>query len=122
MIINRYKQCVGITLFRWFRYKVELWFCPKGFKIKEHCHPSQDIELIFIKGSAVFHRRLLCTDTIDSKEVNWWDQFIKFTVKSYHSHWFEVSDKMLVFLNIEKWHEGEKVTSAAKDFQLVNPI
>ena len=116
-IFNKHETCFGITLFRLGRWRSELWFCPRGYVIKEHTHPTEEVELIYLFGNAVFHRRNLITKKLDSAAVSQKNIGRRFTIRYFHSHWFEVSDRMLVFMNIQRFHPGCSVVSAAVDFK-----
>lgn len=123
-LINRHEKCLGITLFRFKQFRLEIWFCPKGYSIEEHCHPSQDIELMYLYGEATFCRRRILNwkfpenSPIEMKIVRFpKDIFHRFTVKHCDSHWFSVSEKMLIFLNFQKFLPGKSPISAAIDFK-----
>lgn len=123
-LIHRYKQqgqsCWGISLFQWNNFKLELWFCPPGFKIIPHSHNLQDIELMFLWGNAKFTRNKMLGDGNQSFMVEGFKHtFKRFTIDRGVLHWFEVSDKWLVFLNFERWIC--KPTSASIDFQVTSP-
>lgn len=125
-IANFYGPCVGITLLKFKRRKIELFFCPKGYTIPKHSHNDEDIELAFLYGHATFYRKLQYWDgvkdtytVIESREVNGFGSFKRtFSIKAGTVHWFTVSTKMLIFLNYSKWLPGREVTSATKDFHL----
>lgn len=125
-LINKYKQeykgkaftCIGITLFRFFSCRIELWFCPSGFEIVEHAHKDEDVELIYLYGNCIFYRRDLNDGKVIAKYMNLMNLFKKFTVKHYHSHWFTVGNKPLIFLNYQKFLKGKQVRSASEDFSI----
>ncbi len=129
--INTYGPCVGITLLRFGRRKIEIFFCPKGYTIPRHSHNDESIELAFLYGHATFYRKVWKNGSlfhdgyyvIESREVNGVGSLIKtFSIPAGTLHWFSVSDKTLVFINYSHWLPGTKVTSAATDFHLEKEI
>jgi len=133
-MINYYGPCLGITLFKWGRRKVELWLCPRHYTIPKHSHNDENIELAFLYGEAEFSRkvwkeRFTVRDhlidkkekyfVIESKVVSGFGSLTHtFSIPAGTVHWFSVSNKPLIFLNYSKWLPGKKVTSAATDFVL----
>lgn len=115
-IFNKHEGCIGLTLFRAFRFNIEIWFCPKGYSIKPHSHPEEHIELMYIYGRTVFHR-ISDAGIKQFFEPEWYHIFNTFTVARGTIHWFEVSDRPLIFINIAKFKKGHKPKSAAKDFK-----
>lgn len=115
MLINRHKNCIGIKLWKWNNFQIELWFCPKGFIIEKHSHNEQDIELTYLYGRAIFHRQIegCAINSIDTSQANIGQTF---SIPAGTLHWFEVSDRPLVFINREYWKT--KPTSASIDFNL----
>lgn len=116
-IFRKYETCRGLLLFRWKQYTAELWYCPSGYKIVEHSHPKEQIELMYLFGSTIFYRR----DTSgieESYKPKWCHVFRKFTVPAGWSHRFDVSTLPLVFINFAKWEQGSTPTSAAVDFKI----
>lgn len=93
---------------------IELWYAPKGYKIAEHSHPNEDIELYFLYGDALFVR-----NGVDKfHAVSPKHSFKHFSIRAGDNHYFEVSNKPLIFLNIEHWKGTTKPSSASKDFKL----
>ena len=118
LILNRYQKCWGLTLWKWGQFKLELWICPKGYKIPAHSHDNQDIELLFLYGTALFARRLANKFFFDYVFATFPKHFgQRFTIPAGAEHYFEVSNKTLIFIGIERWKPGVKVTSASIDFQ-----
>lgn len=115
-MINRYGPCWGITLYRFFQYRAELWFIPKNYTIVEHRHPQESVELMFIFGRTEFYRRNIYTCAVDTLATTWRCFGRCFSVNSYHSHWFKTNSWPLVFINFQKFFPGIKPKSAAKDF------
>jgi quercetin dioxygenase-like cupin family protein len=121
MIVNRYGPCVGLTLWKWGRTKVELWLVPAGYVIPPHSHPSEDIELMLVKGNGTYLYRVNeetnVTDAIVCKFPRHFGR--RFTIPAGFVHGFSVSARSLMFINFAKWKPGVTVTSAAIDFKLV---
>lgn len=114
-LIHRHKSCVGITLFRSSKRTIELWYAPRGFKIEPHTHPNENISLTFLFGKALF-ARISNVSGLAQAFVSWpWNMFKTFKISYFHTHWFEVSSRPLVFLNHARWINGVKPTTAAND-------
>jgi len=108
-MIHKFKNCLGITLWRWNNFQIELWFCPPKTYIPSHKHSCIDSEIFPLKGHAIFTRE---TETVFSELIKF------FTINHNQSHSFGVFDKWFIFLNFEKW--TSKPTSASVDFQPSN--
>lgn len=117
-MVNRYKECWGLSLFKWGRYKIEIWYAPRGFKIEKHKHPNQDIRLYFIfgHGTTFYRQRDTANESIVAERtIAWWNIGARFNILRGDYHWFTVSRFPLIFMNIEKWYI--KPTSASEDFE-----
>jgi len=112
--------CVGVTLFKWGQRKWELWYVPANYVIEPHSHPSEDIDLMVLRGADTYLYRMNPeTGVTDAVTCKFPDHFGKrFTIPAGYTHGFSVSTRPLVFINFAKWKPGVKVTSAAVDFQL----
>lgn len=120
-IINRYGPCVGVTLFRFRRLNIELWYCPANYTIVEHKHPSMDIELVLLFGWTTFMRRERKSDVQQCAAAKFpFHACKKYTVPAGWFHSFSTGKVPLVFINVEKWKPNIKITSAAEDFQIAN--
>jgi hypothetical protein len=118
--IVRYESCIGLSFLPLGRYKLECWYCPRGYRIREHTHPNEDIKLCFLFGHNIrFHRRKNRHFIGESFCAQFKHIGKVFTINAGDAHWFEVSDWPLVFMNIERWKNGVKPTSASVDFNLV---
>ena len=120
-LINRHESCWGLTLysFNCFNKRAEIWYCPRGYVIKEHCHPKENVELMFLFGRTIFYRRNIYSGIEESLATTWKCIFKCFSVMHFHSHWFEVSAAWpLIFVNFQTFKYGSKLESAAKDFLL----
>lgn len=113
--IYRHEACWIFRLLKFGRINIELVYAPKGYEIREHNHPSQRIELMFLWGHATFYRREPTGEVIYKEVKSPWNTFKIFTIMPFHNHWFEVSTKPLLFLNFERWQDGIRITSAAED-------
>lgn len=109
-MIERHNRCIGIKLFRYGKFQLELWFAPRGEMIEPHCHPHIDCSLTFLWGSIV--------GTIGNKTgpVSYRDILRSFSIPAGVTHSAEVKSAFCLFLNWEKW-KSETVTSASIDFQ-----
>ena len=117
-ILNRYDSCRGLTLFKWGQLRVEVWYCPAGYTIIEHSHPSEDVELMYVFGSTTFYRRDIRDDKVESVKCGIKYLFRKFSVRFFHSHWFSVGRLPLIFINFQRFLPGNKPVSAAIDFKI----
>lgn len=116
-MIKRYESCIGLSLPAIGRYKIEFWYAPPGYEIKEHTHNNEDIKLILLFGHYVrFHRRCKGSFLGESFLATIGDFGRVFNIRSGDAHWFSVSNWPLIFMNIERWLIPP--TSAADDFQL----
>jgi hypothetical protein len=113
MLINHFKTAWGITLWRWGKFQIELWYCPTDCVIEPHTHDKQDIKLTFLFGRKVFHRQYKNQpiESIDTKHVKFGHTF---NIPAGTLHWFDKLDKPLIFFSREWW--TEKPTSAAIDY------
>jgi hypothetical protein len=115
------KNVRGLSLPAIGRWKIEFWYAPRGYEIKEHTHKSQDIKLIPIFcHNVVFHR----TKKGEFLGETFWARFKDighiFNIKAGDKHYFSVSEWPLIFMNIEYWYI--KPTSASDDLQLTESI
>lgn len=118
-MINTFDKfnCIGITLYKWGNKRAELWFIRPGYVIAEHCHPKEDVELVYLFGSTVFYRRDLLVKDADVESAK--PKFLSsFSVKHNHSHFFSVGLLPLVFVNFQTFLAGHKPVSASKDLTL----
>jgi len=117
-LVHRYEQCIGIPLFKSKRRYVEIWYCPRGYKIKEHSHPNERIELMYIFGKTTFFRREKKDQKEQSFTPKWYHCFRTFSVPYGFLHRFEVSNLPLIFINFSKFFPGYEPVSASVDFEL----
>jgi hypothetical protein len=115
----RHEACWGISLPSWGRKKLEFWYAPAGYEIKEHSHPNQDIELTILFAHNVwFCRRRGSFIFCDHFYARYWNIGKTFTISAGDNHSFKVSKWPLIFMSRETWKDGVEITSAATDFQL----
>lgn len=114
-LISRYERALGIRLWRWGTFQIELWFAPAGYKIRPHSHPDEDIELVFLFGDAEFARQkwMQRPELFHATFPRHFGR--RFSIAAGCVHWFTVSESMLVFVNIERWRRTP--TSAAEDLK-----
>ena len=121
-LFHTHDRCRGLTLWRWGRLNVELWFCPAGYEIVPHSHPLEDIELVPLFGWCTFIREdalRLVGQRIECSPRRW---FRKHSVPAGWVHWFKVGRKVpLVFINVARWKPGVPITSASEDFLVAAP-
>lgn len=116
--IHRYESCIGFPLLKYKNRYIELWFCPRGYKIKEHSHPNEYIELMYIFGKTTFFRREKADQKEQSFTPTWKDMFRCFSVPFGFLHRFEVSNLPLIFINFSRFYHDCEPTSASVDFKL----
>lgn len=107
-MIVRFQRCIGIKLFRLFRWQLEVWFCPKGEVIPLHTHEQCDSRITHWYGNVEWmlgnRRRTLC-----NRNLGWTRSVPAGHVHGAKCHTFAV------FSNLEMWRG--KPSSAAVDFQ-----
>lgn len=118
-MFKQFESCFGLSFPAIGKWKIELWYAPSGYSIREHTHNQEDIKLIFLFGHNVkFHRRKWGAYLGDSFMAKFKHIGKVFTINAGDAHYFEVSDWPLIFMNIEKWKS--KPTSASQDMQFTN--
>ena len=117
-LFERHESCVGLRLWKWNQLTVHVWYCPKGYVIEQHSHEDQDIELMFVKGEATFYK--LDKNVLKAGIIQGWgNPFKLFSIPAGTVHWFEVSNRALIFINFARWKVNTTPTSAAVDFKKV---
>lgn len=110
-MFHRRNNCRGITVFRWGKRQLELWFCPGGEVIEPHVHLNCNSKLIILAG-AMDGRIGEARGWVDAYE----DRFRVFDVPAGTVHAATVG-RFCIFANWETWIAP--VTSAATDFKAV---
>lgn len=117
-MIARYGPCVGLTLFKWGRTKVELWYAPASYAVPEHTHNDSDGEftVLWSKNREIYR-------VIDGKRQSYiattpqiWGRWL--SVRAGTPHAFGMGDSCMVWICVERWKPGVKVTSVANDLHL----
>lgn len=111
-MIHRHNRCWGISLFRWGKYQIEFWFCPKGETIEDHSHDKIDSKIVFLGGQMDGHI------AYKHKLFSWRDVFRRFTIPRGTVHGAKVTGLCAMFANVETWPD-KTITSAASDFKRV---
>lgn len=107
-MIHRHNKCVGLTLFRFGKRQLEIWWCPKGEEIESHIHQNIDSTLIILGGEM--------DGWIGSRHgrTGWYDFLRRFHVPAGTPHRAKVTGSFCLFANYERW--SCKPSSAAIDF------
>jgi hypothetical protein len=117
-IIHRHREgdktLLGITLWRWEKFQVELWICPPNFSVGEHVHHEMDGEIVLLIGNVNLCKR------VNGEIKSTGRHFKKLSVPRNTPHFFtQKSSRRIptVFINMERW--VTKPTSASVDFEKV---
>lgn len=118
--MNFKDSCFAFTLFKFGRYKVELWYAPHNYQTVEHTHnnSSGEFYVLYAKNRLIYR--------IVNKEkqfyiVNFPQCLKKFlSVRAGVPHSFYRGDSCMVWICFEKWNKGSKVTSVGQDFTLTD--
>jgi len=118
-MLKRHESCIGLSLPAIGRFKLEVWWCPSGFKIKPHVHDNVSIESLFVMGSGSYVCRKpegeLFAEQHKLRALR--DFGRSFSIPAGCVHWFEVGKWPLLFINFEWWKSGVKPSSASDDFK-----
>ena len=113
-MLHKHDKCRGITLFRWFRLNIELWYCPPNYSIRMHRHAHFDGEVLLLVASCWVRKySSKAPDTIRESD----SLFTWFSVPRNVVHWVDTKGSKwipTIFINVEKW--TVKPTTAADDF------
>jgi hypothetical protein len=115
----RYESCRGITVFKFGRYKLDLWFAPADYSVKEHTHPLSDGKFWVIFG----HNRVIWKYRRNNlvERVSYTLKFPQcllhvLRVRGNEPHGFEVGSTSMIWFCLQKWKRGVNVTSIIEDF------
>ena len=136
--ITRYEGALGITLWRWGRKKVELWFAKKDYSPKEHAHDGCDGEfmVLYSKNRRIYRKtkwEAKSWKTIDGRygitheltigpkdcyiatTPQVWGKWL--TVPAGVPHKFDKGDSFMLWVVVETWKPGYDM-SLATDFRI----
>lgn len=107
--IHRHNRCIGVTVFRFGKTQLELWFCPGGEQIEPHFHQDIDSTLIMLGGEL--------EGNINGRvgRTGWYDFLRRFHIPAGTVHSAKVTGWFCLFANLERW--SGQPSSAAVDFQ-----
>ena len=127
-MFHKKDSCWGVTLFRFGRRKLELWFVPRDYACVEHVHKDSDGEffVVFGKGRNIWR-------TVTGIEKNIYGNMVSglirqmyhitdrtyfktYTVRANTPHGFSIGTSPMIFLCWETYLPGRRVTSPAADF------
>lgn len=116
--VNSYGPCVGFTLLRCGRRKVELWYAPADYATPEHTHDnsSGEFTILYSKNRRIYRRIGTKTDAYIANTPEAWGRFL--SVRAGTPHAFSKGDSAMIWLCFETWKPGVMVTSVADDFRL----
>lgn len=135
--VTRYEGALGITLWRWNRKKVEIWFAKKDYSPQEHAHDGCDGEfMVLYSKNRRIYRKTMGDKPEWSSDYNCWmiprfeihegDEYIAntpqvwgkwLTVPAGVPHKFDTGDSCMIWLVVEKWREGYDM-SLVSDFRV----
>lgn len=126
--VARYGPCIGVTLFRWRRFKIELWYAPADFATPEHTHENSSSEflILYARTRFIYRRTVDFISTVDGKVRYRTEGYVvnvppfrrTLTVRAGTPHAFHRGESCMVWLCFERWKKNVPVTSVAEDFQL----
>ena len=108
-LFNRVFGCTGLPLFRWGRWRLELWVVPRGAEILDHTHSQLDAWLMLVRGCMIWRRADRCELMLGARGPI---RVGRGVVHGASARTFSL------FLTLEHWVPGAEVTSAARDLQL----
>lgn len=117
-MIARYGPCWGLTLWRWGRRKVELWYAPADYATPEHTHEDSDSEfLILWARNRVIYRVVNCMiESYVAHTPGVWGKWL--SVRAGTPHAFKTGTSCLIWISSQTWKPGVTVTSVAEDFKI----
>lgn len=115
-MIARYGPCIGLTIFRWFRLKVELWWSPADYSPPPHSHndSSGEFTILYSKNRRIWRKVGDQVDEYIATTPGVWGKFL--SVRAGTVHAFDKGDSCMIWLVFETWKPGIRVTSVADDF------
>jgi len=115
-MIHKVGPCWGITLWRWGNRKLELWYAPASYACVEHTHDDADSEItiLYAKARRIYRRVGDKVDAYIASSKQYRGRW--FSVRAGIPHAFEAGKSFMVFLNLQTYLKGKRVTSVAVDF------
>jgi len=128
-----YPGAVGITLWKWNRKKIELWWASKNCSPPEHAHDgcSGEFMVLYSKNRRIYRRNtwqstLYKNGICHERVIGPRDQYIAttpqvwgkwLTVPAGVPHKFDRGDSMMIWITVETWRPGYDM-DLTKDFRL----
>lgn len=113
---QKFECCKGLMLWLSKKWCVEIWYFPSGYKIKPHFHPNENIEVLYLFGSASFYRIHPDTEKKQEAIMNFIPKFL--TVPAGWVHGFKVGRFPLIAINFANFVYGYSM-SASKDIIVI---
>ena len=121
--INAYGPCFSVTLWRWRRKKLELWYAPADFSPEEHTHDdvSGEFTILYSKNREIYRKVPKEDGTLEKQSYiantpEVWGKWL--SVRDGTIHKFEKGDSCMIWLVWETWKQGRPVASVATDFNI----
>lgn len=116
--VTVHERAFGVTLWRWRRVKVELWYAPANYYTLEHTHQFSDGEftLLWARQRQIYR---IVNGRLDSYMANTpaaWGRWL--TVRAGTPHAFAKGESCMIWIVVQRWKPGVSVTSLAEDFHL----
>jgi hypothetical protein len=109
-------NCWGFSIFRIYRWQVELWICPPHTQVPMHKHPNEYTNLWFVKGkNTTIFRNDIQSNEYEEYALSFpkvWGKLFYLAPTQFHG--FMVGNHWLIFFNFQRWLKTP--TSAAHDF------
>lgn len=117
-LFNKHESCRGMVLWKSKRHFVQIWYCPRGYRIKPHSHPNEAVELMYLFGNAKFFKKeKRAVPMIRYFQPKWYHFMKCFSIGYDEIHWFTVSNLPLIFINFAKFKPGHTPMSASQDWK-----
>lgn len=110
-MFHLFKKTFGLTLFRYSKTQIEIWYVLPSHTIPSHFHECIDSTIIHLFGSCIFWRN---TDFLRLKIFSW----RKIKIPRFVVHSAVAGKCGIIFINVEKVYDNSKL-SAAQDLIVV---
>ena len=118
---RKFEKCRGLSIGPFGQYLIEFWWIPRNYEVKEHTHNHQNMKLIFLFcHNALCHRRKKNECLGKTVWVTWRDIGRVFHINAGDAHSVNLYSWPLLFMNIEKYEDGYKPSSASIDMEVSN--